>query len=62
MSNPFLDFFTVYRPSYYNSNAESYINTLIDCFTEYSSNNRVNVVLGDFNLPHKLEYILRSNG
>ena len=49
---PPLPFFVVYRPPYYDQFAVSYISTLTTCLNQYAVGLYVNVIVGDFNLPH----------
>ena len=47
-------FFIVYRPLYYNTDAHSYMNLLIECFKKYvdgEHGKQVNIITGDLNCP-----------
>jgi len=49
---PRLRFFVVYRPPYYDQLAVNYMDTLTTCLSRYAVGPYVNVIVGDFNLPH----------
>ena len=44
--------FIVYRPPYYNTDAHSYMNLLIECFEKYADSEhgkQINIITGDLN-------------
>ena len=49
---PIVRIFLIYRPPYCDSNAKLYAELLIDCLSQYTCDDRSNVIMGDLNLPH----------
>ena len=56
---PKLRFFSIYRPPYYDHDAECYTNSVINCLGQYIASERTNIILGDLNLP-KINWDLLS--
>ena len=49
---PTVRIFVMYRPPYYDVDAEVYADILTKCITAYTVKNRSHVITGDLNLPH----------
>ena len=48
---PVVRIFVVYRPPYYDMNAELYAHTLTHCITTHTGKNHNHIIVGDLNLP-----------
>jgi len=48
---PVVRIFVVYRPSYYDTNAEFYADMLTQCITAHTRKNQNHIIIGDLNLP-----------
>ena len=46
-----LRFFVVYRPPYYDNIAYHYLQSLIKCFTQFTTCSQTNIIVEDFNCP-----------
>jgi len=46
-----LRFFVVYRPPYCGDVANHYLQILINRFTQFATNSKTNIIVGDFNCP-----------
>jgi Endonuclease-reverse transcriptase len=47
---PALRIFVVYRPPYSDDAAVSYLKKLVECTEQFAANDRVNIIVGDFNM------------